>query len=449
VFNDEEAKMGTRVLARNMFLEALKRANLQTAMTEKVRVSLGVLLVCDRSFDLRIYKDVILIAVGKAATPMSEWLIKTLQPELRPQQLLRGIVIGGPPQEFHRGFSYFPGDHPIPGENSFKAGRSVLATLSEVRENTLVLYLISGGASAMLEAPLDPNISVADTASFYRAIIHSGLAIQEINILRKHFSAVKGGRLAVLASKATQYTLLISDVPEGMLHMVGSGPSLPDPTTIADCRRILQKGDLLASIPRTIARLFDAVTLAETPKTILPHNNPMPCCSLLSSETLLRAAASIAKEKGFHVVVDNTCDDWDLKAASAYLLDRFAQLRRDHGRVCLLTAGELTLEMRGDTGVGGRNQHFALETARHISDMQGGIAILSAGSDGIDGNSRAAGAVVDETSWRRAVRAGLDPEKALKEFDSYRVFSGLDDVIVTGETGNNIRDLRLFLTISQ
>jgi hydroxypyruvate reductase len=254
---------------------------------------------------------------------------------------------------------------------------------------------------------------------------------------------VKGGRLAAAAAPAEQLTIFVSDVPAGKLDALASGPTLPDRSTVADGQRIVAEYQLARSLPAAVVDLL-ASGVVETPKpgdAIFAKSQWMV---LLDSASLAAAAASRAAELGWHVTIDNTCDDWDAEDAAKYLVQRLEELRCWQSRVCLISAGEVTVRVpAGATGQGGRNQHFALQCSQQIAGRN--FVILSAGSDGVDGNSPAAGAVVDGTTVSRAATAGRPVEKALEDFDSYELLSMLGDAIVIGPTGNNLRDLRILL----
>jgi len=340
---------------------------------------------------------------------------------------------------------YLKGDHPLPGATSQRAAEAILYLLSQSDSETLVLFLISGGASAMVEMPLDPGISLEDSISFHKALVHSGLPIQQMNALRKHFSHVKGGRLAVAAHPATQSTLLISDVPNNLLHIVSSGPSLPDPSTVGECRQILRDHASSLQLSPSLARFFDSAELEETPKADHPAFRKASWTSLLSSDDLCGIAGAFAASRGFHVVVDNTCDDWDYRDAAPYLLQELRKLREQYPRICLLSAGELSVPLSKRHGKGGRNQQFVLECARLLSQDGLRATVLSGGSDGVDGNSPATGAVCDETTLARATAAGKNMWAALEQFDSFPLLESIGDAITTGPTGNNVRDLRILL----
>ena len=324
---------------------------------------------------------------------------------------------------------------------------------SSADSTTLCLFLVSGGASAMMELPLDPSISLDDTVAFHRALVHSGASITEINCVRKHFSAVKGGRLALAAGRYPCLSLLVSDVPAGQLDALASGPTLPDSSTVTQCREILTRYDLLARLPPAVRSFFASPGLPETPKHAELQAQSW---TLLDSTDLAVTAEAGARTLGYRTVIDNTCDDWDYKDAAHYLLGRLRDLRHEHPgeKVCLLSTGEVTVHIpappsNGDGGTtpphgsGGRNQQIALYLATLLEPSDSPIAILSAGSDGIDGNSDAAGAVLDD----RTLGPDLAPAReALARFNATPFLAEHDATIVTGPTGNNLRDLRILLT---
>ena len=345
--------------------------------------------------------------------------------------------------EFHiRGFRYFHGGHPLPNEESIRAADAMLKSLSAQNEASLVIYLISGGGSATVEKPIDEEISLQDLIETYRVLVHSGASIREINTIRKHLSAVKGGRLAQAAYPARQVSILISDVPDDTPDALASGPTMPDSTTIADCYAIAAKHKMLNSFPASVRELFERHALEETPKSDDPAFVHARWWTILSNAALLEAAGREAMQQGFLVEIDNSCDDWDYARAADHLLARLRELRSKHDRVCLLSGGEVTVHVENG-GVGGRNQQFALYCAAKIGGEN--ICVLSAGSDGIDGDSTAAGAIADGTTLERAKARGLDVEAHLSGFNAYPLFEALGDAIITGPTGNNLRDLRILL----
>jgi hydroxypyruvate reductase len=219
---------------------------------------------------------------------------------------------------------------------------------------------------------------------------------------------------------------------------------MPDSTSVEDCQRIVDKHNLLPQFPSSVRELFARSALEETPKSDDPVFVRSRWWTILSNKSAVDAAASEAARLGFAVEIDNSCDDWDYDRAAEYLVGRLLQLRQDKPRTCLISGGEVTVKVTGEGGVGGRNQQFALACAGKIAGEN--IAVLSAGTDGIDGNAPAAGAVVDRTTMARARTSGLDVARSLAGFDAYPLFQILGDSVVTGPTGNNVRDLRILLT---
>jgi glycerate 2-kinase len=427
----------TRDTARAIFQRALAEASIGKAFARHVHCERGILRVCDDLYDLNAYSRVLVISIGKAGHTMVEAL------EAQVGSRLEGIVAApvDPPFQIH-GFRYFRGGHPMPNADSLRAAEAILKSLQAQNESSLVIFLLSGGGSAIAEKPIDDEISLDALVATYRALVHSGAPIAEINAIRKHLSGVKGGRLAQAAYPAQQVSLLISDVPDTMLDALASGPTMPDSTTVSDCYALAEKHALLEQFPASVRELFQRHALEETPKSDDPAFVRARWWPVLSNQSVLDEAGIVATGQGFAVEVDNRCDDWDYPRAADYLLDRVRELRKSVSRVCLLSGGEVTVKVTNG-GTGGRNQQFALYCAHKIAGEN--LTVLSAGTDGIDGNSPAAGAVVDGSTIERARNRGLDPAAALARFDAYPLFDALGDAIMTGPTGNNLRDLRVLL----
>lgn len=446
-----------REQAREIFADAMQHCGIERAFSRRVRVEGTRLFFCNEEIDLEQFRHIRVIAVGKAAAPMLDALLPRLSGARAAahgrSQIsdIRGMLIAPqPPSHLAPGFQYFAGGHPLPNQSSFEAARTALAMLQGLPQrakpeaDTLCLFAISGGASAMMELPLDPSISLADTITFHRALVHSGASIADINCVRKHFSAVKGGRLALAAGNAICLSILIADVPPQELDALGSGPTIADSSTVDECRAIVARHHLLEQFPGAVREFFSSATLPETPKAAEFTSR---ACLLLDASDLAAAARQKAQQMGFHVVIDNGCDDWDYAAAAQYLIDRLRELRREHDRVCLISVGEVTVHVpeqsNSAVGIGGRNQQFALYAASLLGPSDGRVAILSAGSDGLDGNSPAAGAVLDE---KTLVDSAARVQLALTKFDAYPLLASAGAAVVTGPTGNNLRDLRLLLS---
>jgi glycerate 2-kinase len=407
--------------------------------------------------DLSGMREIGIVAVGKAASAMLASLLARL--EGLPHCKLSGVLITSHrPSIIPAGFQFFEGGHPTPNQASIDGAKAALSFVRSLRrdvidrKNALCFFLISGGASAMMELPLNSDISLDDTVCFHRELVHSGGSIAEINCVRKHFSAVKGGRLALEAEGIASYSLLVSDVPSGRLDVLASGPTLPDTSTVEECREILARYCLLDRFPLSVRKFFTSDELRETPK---PNQLVARALLLLSEQDVALAAKWRAEELGFYAVIDNTCDDWSYRDAAEYLTKRIRELRRDHARVCLISSGEVTVELPGPVsvaasgsgsyGVGGRNQHFALYAATLLKSSDETIVVLSAGTDGIDGNSEAAGGIVDEKSLDDDEQRLASARAALRRFDSGTFLQEAGLSIVTGATGNNLRDLRILL----
>lgn len=427
-----------RARVREIFDHALSECSIPRALGKKLEHRERYLQVDEMVYDLGAFTRVLAVSIGKAGYSLAENVAGLIDAELT------GIIAapGAAPAELP-GFQYFSGGHPLPNEDSLRAGEAILQLVAGLSPEMLVVFLISGGASAIAEKPIRSRISLADVVQTYRALVHSGAPIAEINTVRKHLSALKGGRLARAASPAYQLSILVSDVPEGALDALASGPTVPDTTSVKDCYNIAERYQLLERLPQAVRALFESGQLEETPKAGDPAFEKSQYVTVLSNATAVSAAVEQAALAGFAVDVENACDDWDYEPAADFLLARLRELRKGVSRACLISGGEVTVKIGAEPGVGGRNQQFALYCAQKIAGEN--ITVLSAGTDGIDGNSDAAGAIVDGSTVERARQQGFDAATALAKFDSYPLFQAIGDAIMTGPTGNNVRDLRILL----
>jgi glycerate 2-kinase len=434
----ERLAASMRTMARQIFLRALADASIEGAFGKHVSYERGILRIREDLFDLHSYARVVVVSIGKAGHIMAQALRNQVGDSLE------GIV-ATPVQPISqlRGFRYFEGAHPKPNAESVRAAEAILKSLQAQTASSLVIFLLSGGGSSVVEKPIDDEVSLADLIQTYQALVHSGAPIAEINAVRKHLSAVKGGRLAQAAHPSQQVSLLVSDVPDHALDALASGPTMPDTTTVQECQAIAAKYELQRQFPPSVRELFERHALEETPKSddsIFHRSRWWP---ILSNSDVVNSAVEEAKRLGFGVEVDNSCDDWDYERTAEYLLSRLRELRSKFARACLISGGEVTVRVKNG-GVGGRNQQLALAVAKRIRGEN--ITFLSAGTDGIDGNSPAAGGIVDETTVDRARTRHMDVTAALSGFNAYPLFEAIDDAIVTGPTGNNLRDLRILLS---
>jgi len=430
-----------KLLARGIFQETISAIDIPLAIERKLRREGTVLCFDGATVDLRAFRSVRVIGIGKAAHAMVEGFAGLLGAA----SAFKGVVSAPtPPLYAVEGIAYFVGGHPMPDGESSKAAEAILSLLKECDEKTVVFFLLSGGGSALVELPLDSAQKLDDVRQLHRALVTCGAPIEAMNTVRKHVSAVKGGRLAVAAGRAMKITLAVSDVPVGKESVLASGPTLPDPSTIEDAQRVIDEFSLRGKLPPTLLRWIDEGQMPETPKEGHAAFRNAHFSSLLGLDDLFHPAHHATEAKGFVACCDNTTDDWPVEKAVEYLLGQLEEVRRAHPgqRVAVIADGEVSSPVKGK-GIGGRNAAFVLACVKKIAGKK--IAVLSAGTDGVDGNSPAAGAIADGETFERGQAIGLNARYMFRESDSYSYFARLGDTIVTGPTGNNLRDLRILL----
>ncbi len=428
-------------IARRIFQQTLASIDIPRVMERKLTRDGTRLILPEAVVDLSQIEEIYVVAIGKAAHAM----VDGLGGFLPPCTCVAGIVVAPvAPTRPVKGMEYIVGGHPVPNANSWKSAEAILRLLKNCDERTLVIFLLSGGGSALCELPLYSEMKLEDVQAVNRALVTCGAPIEAMNTVRKHLSTVKGGRLAVAAGQARKITLAVTDVPAGKESALASGPTLPDPSTIADVEGIVAEYDLRKRFPERLVRWLDAGEMPETPKSGNPAFTNAHFELLLGMDDLFHAAHHAAEACGYATCCDNSTDDWPVAKAGDALLQQLEEWQRANNgqRVAIIADGELSSPVTGN-GVGGRNSAFVLDLAAKIAGQR--ITVLSAGTDGIDGNSPAAGAVADGETMERAWAAGLDREKAFRENGAYTFFEMLGDAIVTGPTGNNLRDLRILL----
>lgn len=362
------------------------------------------------------------------------------------------------PSDLPADAKWYDGGHPIPTAGSVAAARRALAVASEARTDDLLIVLLSGGASALMALPVEP-VALSDKQETVRALLLGGATIDELNTVRKHLSAIKGGRLAA-ATKASIVTLAISDVVGDDLSVIGSGPTVPDPSTFAAAMSVLDARGGRASYPRSVVTWIErgiAGEVSETPKPDDQRLTRSDARIIGGRMTAVNGAAQAARSQGYDVrVLDAPIVGEARSAARSFAADVRDALTTLTRPACVIGAGETTVHVTGD-GVGGRNQEFALALVAFIADLtrsapQDGeassephVIAASVGTDGIDGPTDAAGAIVDTTTLDRAAAQQLDLTSFLNNNDSYHFFRALDDLIRTGPTGTNVGDLQVAL----
>lgn len=430
-------------IAREIFHETIAALDIPSAMRQKLARSGSQILLEDTEIDLATYERIVVIAVGKASVAMARGFADLLGPDFA----FEGILVA--PHESiadMRGFKAIGAGHPIPDSGSIAAAHDIVDLLSRCNSRTLIFFLLSGGGSSLIELPLDPKISLEDIRQLNQLLVRCGASINEVNAVRKHLSAVKGGRLAALAAASMKVTLAITDVPVGCESALASGPTLPDPTTVVDACGVIEKYDLYLKLPLSIRSQFaHPGSMPETPKPGDPAFARAHFSLLLTMHDLFHHARQASEARGFVTQCDNSTDDWTIAKATEYLLSEVSRLAHANRgrRVALIADGEVSSPVHG-SGLGGRNSAFVLDCVKTIAGKR--MAVLSIGTDGKDGSSPAAGAVADGQTLERALAANLYPQEFAARSDSYTFFQKLGDAIETGPTGNNLRDLRIFLT---
>ena len=428
-------------IARQIFQETLAALEIPSVMGRKLTLDRNALLLETGAVLLPDEPPLFVIAIGKAAHAMVAGLRALLPGKFK----FRGIVAAPtPPASPVDGLQYFVAGHPNPNQGSWRAAEAILSLLRQSDERSLVFFLLSGGGSALTELPLIPGMTLADLQVVNHALVTCGASIEAMNTVRRHLSAIKGGRLAAAAATATKVTLAVTDVPAGKEHALASGPTVADPSTVADVCQILDEYQLRGKFPKSVARWLDEGKMPETPK---PGDSAFRNAHfelLLGMHDLFHAAHHAAEAHGYVTCCDNSTDDWPVGRAAEALLQKLEEWRAENPgqRVALIADGELSSPVTGN-GLGGRNSAFVLACGEKIANQK--VTVLSAGTDGMDGNSPAAGAVANGETLSRAEQLGMQPGDYFQRSDAYTFFGKLDDAIITGPTGNNLRDLRILL----
>ena len=425
-------------LAIQVFLGAMAAMDLRPAMLGKLKLE-GELLKAERA-SLSLERPPRVVAFGKAANRMAAVL-----DEILGSRIEAGVCVSpGEPARKLDHFRYFVGGHPYPKAGTLEGACAALDLVSNLTDEDAVVYLVSGGGSAIFEQPFDSEVSLSDLHEFNRVLVTCGLPIEQINVLRKHTSAVKGGRLGVRAYPAQQLTIYISDVPEQLFSMVASGPTLPDESTAEQAYALAEANGLVPRFPPSIRKRFLEHSLEETPKPGDKRFKNSHSVCLLSNRNAVEAAKAAGEKLGFETEIDSNPWDEDYQqVACSHLASVIALSEAHEGKpVCLIAGGEVTCPVTGP-GVGGRNQAYTLYAAQSIAGQS--RVVLSAGTDGRDGNSPTSGAVADGQTISRAQALGMNPARNLAESDSYSFFRCLGDTVDIGYMDNNLRDVRVWL----
>jgi hydroxypyruvate reductase len=378
------------------------------------------------------------IAVGKAAAPMLTEFVQSARGRVRTAAGIGQVR----PSTLPPGAIWFDAAHPVPDDRSVAAARAALQIARHGDDNDVLILLLSGGASALMALPAE-GLTLQDKQETVRRLLKGGATIHELNTSRKHLSAIKGGRLAA-ATPAAVVTLVISDVVGDDLSVIGSGPTMPDPSTFADALSVLDARGGRASYPSAVVSHLQRGARGEIDETLKPDDPRLQrsVARIIGGRmTAVAGAVEAARSHGYRVHTIEAPIVGEARQAASIFAGEVRQARaRLTPPLCVVGAGETTVHVTGD-GLGGRNQEFALAMVPLLDDAVFG----SIGTDGIDGPTDAAGAIIDPTTATRAAAHGLDPAGSLRNNDSYHFFSALGDLMHTGPTGTNVGDVQVAL----
>lgn len=431
--------------AAAIFESALRAVHAGTTIKTACCLKNDLFSVGTTSFDLNKYENIYIIGAGKASAHMGAAI-----EDLLLSKITSGIItVKYDHTVTLKKIKLIEAGHPIPDKNGQKGAQAILNLAKQAQKNDLIICLISGGGSALLALP-SPSLSLADKQKTIQALLACGAAIDDINTLRKHMSIIKGGWLAKKAHPATLVTLILSDVVGDKLDVIASGPSVPDCSSFFDCMDIIKSYDIVNELPKRVVEHLKKGgegKIKETPKPGDPAFKSTFNLIIGSNSQTLYAAKEKSKALGYNTLILSSMIEGDTGDAARFHTAIAKEIRKSGNPIpspaCILSGGETTVKIKGN-GLGGRNQEFALEAAREIKNEDQTV-ILSAGTDGTDGPTDAAGAIVDSQSIKKAMAAGLNPDHFLANNDSYHFFDKTDELIITGPTGTNVMDIRIVL----
>ena len=430
-----------RKALEDIFRAGLKAVDPERAVQRYVRRKGNQLFVADCSYSLDPFKRILLVGAGKGTAPMAKALEDILEDWLSSGWIIVKYGHGMPLKKTH----IMEAGHPIPDEAGLRATEELLRQAQECTEEDLVICAFSGGGSALLPAP-SPPITLDQKQESTRLLLECGATINELNAMRKHLSRSKGGWLAKTAYPATLVSLILSDVIGDPLDVIASGPTVPDESTYRDCIEIIERYDLTIRLPAGVVERFRqgaAGMLPETPKGGDPVFSKVQNLIVGNNRGALLAAKEQAISLGYNTLVLSSQIEGEARAVAQVFAAIGKEIRQADLPIsppaCLLAGGEPTVTIQG-SGKGGRNQELALAFAIAIDGWEG-ISLLSAGTDGTDGPTDAAGALVSGLTCRRARQANLNPQAFLSANDSNSFFEPLGDLLKTGPTRTNVADL--------
>jgi glycerate 2-kinase len=438
-----------RTEAEELFIRALDSVDAYRKTKHSLKLRGKSLSACDVlgrrvELDLKRFKRILVLGFGKAAASMARGIEEILH-----DRISGGVIIVNSARDVTlKRIEIVEAGHPLPDARSIKGTGRIVQLARNAGAQDLVICLISGGGSALCSLPCE-GIELSALRQLTGQLMNCGASIVEINAVRKHLSQTKGGQLARLVYPGTLLTLIISDVVGDRMDVIASGPTAPDPTTFQDAQRVLEKYGVLEKASVSIRQhLKQGIEgqIRETPKRGEQELQNTTNLIIAHNLTALRTIAKEARKRGYNSFILSSMIEGDTRLAAQVFSNMIRELAaRTSARkpLCITAGGEMTVKVHGP-GKGGRNTDFCLALASMIEGMEN-VVILSAGTDGIDGATDAAGAMIDGATSMRAAEQGLDIDIALAENDSYTLLNKLDTLLVTGPTGTNVMDIQMVL----
>jgi glycerate 2-kinase len=435
---------------KELFLTGLAAVNPYNAVKKALRLENNKILIgLEQSemltYDLGNFERVIVVGMGKATSLMAKAVDETLGPVISDGCV---VVKYGYTSDL-KSIRIREAGHPLPDENGLKGAREIAGMIEAAKERDIIIFLISGGGSALLPLPAD-GVSFEEKQKMTKQLLECGADIQEINTIRKHISKVKGGQLARLAYPATIVSLILSDVVGDRLDTIASGPTVPDDTTFEQANAIIDKYNLKDKIPDSIRRRIESGVkgnIEDTPKQgdrIFKKTHNLIIGSNLIA---LQAIEKKAHELGYNTLILSSSIEGEARDVAKVLASIAKEIMGSGHPVktpaCVISGGETTVTIKGK-GKGGRNQELGLAAAIVLDGIDN-VVLLSGGTDGTDGPTDAAGAIIDGQTIKRAREAGLNPNETLKNNDSYNFLKHVNDLLVTGPTNTNVMDVQIVL----
>lgn len=446
------SKKDLRADAHKVFKAGLAAVDAGEAVTRTLSRESHALVIDSFDSQLRVelgdFDRVFLVGGGKACVSMASAVLRAIGPDIITRGALT-VPFGSEPPGFPDSIRVFEATHPLPSASAAEGASLMLEIAGEATERDLIIFLLSGGGSAMLPLPADP-VTLEDKVEMTKLLLASGATIDEMNAIRKHISAIKGGQFVKAAHPARVLSLIVSDVIGDRLESIGSGPTAKDTTTFATCLEIIGRYRLNRKAPRTVLKRLKNGALGkfggpeDIPESLFDRCDNVVVCN---NDLALAACEKAARELGYQPLNLGARIFGEAREVAKVMvaIAKSAQIRGVPMKppCCIVAGGEVTVTVKGD-GKGGRNQEFALSAALHLKDTPG-ICVLSAGTDGIDGDSDAAGAIADGKTFEMGQVEWMDGGDFLARNDSFSYFDRIGDTIMIGRTGTNVMDIRLIM----